>query len=191
MRVVRVLIAVVAGVFLPISLAAGEGAPVRPGDVQGPLELGRTPHVHRLGRLWLAGQPDERALALASERGISVVVDLRDPAERDWDERRVAEAAGLAYYNVPVPGGEPFSEAAFGRIDAILASHPEAEVLVHCASGNRVGGWLAAHLAEKDGMDPDAALAVARRAGITKPAIEEKARAYLASHPRPDAPARP
>jgi len=103
---------------------------------------------------------------------------MRDPSEHDWDEESAARDLGLAYYNVPVTG-KRFEPAAFQRIDALVAENESQQVLIHCGSSNRAGGWLATHLVAEHGMSVDDALAVGRRAGITKKGIEKRVRAYV------------
>ncbi len=161
---------------------AAEPESITPSQVQGPFTWGGVENVTHLRHLWFAGQPDPAALAEAKARGVEVVINLRDPAELaelGFDEAAAAEALGLAYYNVPVSGSAPFSREAFERIESVVAAHEDAPILIHCSSSNRVGGWLATHLVESHGLSVDEALAVGRRAGITKPAIEAKVRAYL------------
>ena len=58
-------------------------------------------NVTHVGRLWFAGQPDAETLRKAKENGLRVVLNLRDPAESEWDERSAVEGLGMVYYNVP------------------------------------------------------------------------------------------
>lgn len=153
-------------------------------QVEGPFTWGGVDNVTHLHHLWFSGQPDQAALEQARAAGVAVVINLRDPSEHAWDERSAVETLGMAYHNVPVARGRPFDRAVFQRIEALVEQHHEQQVLVHCASSNRVGGWLATHLVDHHGMSPADALAVGRRAGITKPAIEENVRSYLAVTPR-------
>jgi hypothetical protein len=86
----------------------------------------------------------------------------------------------MSYFNGPVVG-DSFDPAAFAAIDRIVHDNHDQEILLHCSSSNRVGGWLAVHLVENHDMSVDDALAVGRRAGITSPVIEERVRALLAA----------
>ncbi len=159
-------------------VACGEGH--REHSVEGPFAWGGTPNVRLFGHIYLAGQPDAAGLAAAREAGVTTVINLRAPSEQGWDEAAAAEAEGLTYYNVPVPVGEPFSRDAMERIEALVKQHHDETILVHCASANRAAGWLAIHVAERHGKDTEAALAVGRRMGITKEAIAQRVRDYLA-----------
>ena len=167
-------------VFLMAGAACDPGA-ISLEEVEGHFRWGGVDNVTHLRHLWFSGQPDQAALERAKAEGIGVVVNLRDPSEHEWDEKSAVEALGMTYYNVPVQGGRPFDRSAFERIVALVEQHDDQQVLVHCASSNRVGGWLVTHLADVHGMSLDEALVVGRRTGITKPAIEENVRRYLAA----------
>lgn len=152
---------------------------ITPADVEAPVTWGAAKNVTHLRHLWFSGQPDQETLQLAKGRGVTVVINLRDPGEYDWDEEKAAQDLGLVYYDVPVAKEGAFSPAAFDRIESLVKTHHSEQTLVHCSSGNRAAGWLAVHLVEKHQMPVDDALSVGREAGITKPAIEAKVRSYL------------
>lgn len=164
---------------LVLALPGSAGEPVSRGDVKGPYVWGSVQNVTRLGHLWFSGQPDAAGFAAAREAGVSVVIDLRNPSERDWDEEVIVEGLGLTYHNVPVSGAG-FDPGAFGRIERLVDEHDAEQILVHCASSNRVGGWLAVHLVLEEGMTEQDALTVGRLAGITKSGIEDRVHEYLA-----------
>lgn len=166
--------------LLGMALTAAAAGPVSPDDVTGPEAWGAVSNVTHLHHLWFAGQPDRRGLEVAREKGVAVVINLREPEELDWDEETAVRELGMAYHNVPVARKGPFQAEAIERIEKLVEENHEQEILVHCASSNRVGGWLAIHLIRMHGMSVDDALAVGRRAGITKDAIEEKVRGFAA-----------
>lgn len=166
------------------AVAAAAGGPVGPDDVRGPLTWGAAHHVTAVSRLYFADQPDRAGFEAAREAGVGVVVNLRAPEELDWDERAAVEELGMAYYDVPVRGGEPFSAAAFQQVEEIVDRHGSDEILVHCSSSNRAGAWLAWHLVRTHGMSVGDALAVARKAGVTKPKVEQAVRRLLAEETR-------
>ncbi len=157
------------------SAAAADAAPE---DVQGPLTWGGVANVTHLGKLWFAGQPDRAGLEAARAAGVEVVINLRAPSELDWDEESAVEDLGMSYHNVPVTGPR-FDPEVFARIDELVEKHGEQEILLHCSSSNRVGGWLASYLVKKQGMSVDQALEVGRRAGITKEGIVAQVRALV------------
>lgn len=167
--------------FLVVAAAGCSRHEVALDEVEGPFTWGGVSNVTHVRHLWFSGQPDEAALEEAKKSGVSVVINLRDPSELDWDEAAAVEALGMRYYNVPVPGGKPFERAAFERIHELVMENHDTQVLVHCSSSNRAGAWLAAHVVEDHGQSFDEALAIGRRAGITKDAIIENLRHYLAT----------
>jgi uncharacterized protein (TIGR01244 family) len=152
------------------ALAADDS--VSPEDVNGPFSWGTATRVTQLEDLFFADQPDRAGFEQAREAGVEVVINLRDPAELDWDEPAAAKELGLTYYNVPITGPR-FDPAAIARIDALVDEHEGSKILVHCGSSNRVGGWLATRLITQ-GMSTEDAVAVGRKAGITKQGIVDR-----------------
>jgi uncharacterized protein (TIGR01244 family) len=186
-----------AGLAAAALVLPGAGAPAWADDVGALLEeplapgpeavgsaeaWGAAHNVTRLGRLRFSAQPDRVALAHAKAAGVEVVINLRPDAEMeplDFDERAAVEDLGMTYVHVPVPGDAPFPPEALDALDRAVAENEGREIWLHCSTGNRAAGWLATHLVRREGMEVDDALAVARRAGITKPEIEERVRAAL------------
>lgn len=134
----------------------------------------------------VGGQPSAEHLRRAAELGIELVVDLRAPGELEGrDEKTEVEALGLNYVQIPIAGRQAFDRAAAEKLAAALAGlEDEAassgetgpRVLVHCASGNRVGGLFALMAFYVDGRGADEALAYGEQAGLRaslRPAIEE------------------
>jgi protein tyrosine phosphatase (PTP) superfamily phosphohydrolase (DUF442 family) len=164
--------------WLGLAAACGPGV-VSPDEVEGPVAWSETTSATHLRHLWFSGPPDAAALEAARTSGVAVVVDLREAWEIEGDPRAAAEALGLVYYAVPVAKQGPFERESLERIEEIVRRHEGEQTLLHCSTGNRAAGWLATHLAGEHGMSVEDSLAVARRAGITKPDVEERVRAYL------------
>jgi protein tyrosine phosphatase (PTP) superfamily phosphohydrolase (DUF442 family) len=169
----------IASLLLAGMTVACSGEGVRLEDVEGPFSWGAVSNVTHVRNLWLAGQPDAEALRTAKENGLRVVVNLRDPTELDWDERSAVEDLGMVYYNVPIQKTGPFTRESFSRIESLLEDHEGDEILIHCSSSNRVGGWFAVYLVEKHGMSVEPALAIGRTTGITKDGMTRRVLAYL------------
>jgi protein tyrosine phosphatase (PTP) superfamily phosphohydrolase (DUF442 family) len=164
-----------------IAAAAFAGAPVSPADVSDPVTWGTATRVTRLHHLWFADQPDVAGFEAARAAGVRVVINLRPPSELDWDEKAAVEKLGMAYYNVPVSGPR-FERDVFGHIEELVEANEDVPILLHCSTSNRVGGWLATHLVREHNMTVDAALAVGRRAGITKEEVADRVREYVQKH---------
>lgn len=124
-----------------------------------------------------AGQPDEQALQVFADSGYAVVVDMRGPNEdRGMDNFAGAvEAKGMKYVAFPVSGAEQISFETAAELDALL-EEADGPVLLHCASGNRVGALLA--LRESlNGADDASALEYGKDAGMTR--LEPRVREVL------------
>lgn len=113
------------------------------------------------------GQPDGHVLSLARDAGFTTVVDLRaESEERGMDEAAEVSALGMHYISLPVSGADDVSFDNAAALDEILANS-DGPVLLHCASGNRVGALYA--LREKlAGATDEEALAAGKVAGLTR-----------------------
>jgi uncharacterized protein (TIGR01244 family) len=118
-------------------------------------------------RFVASGQPDAAMLQAISEAGFSAVVDMRaSDEERGFDERKEIERLGMAYVLLPIGSADDITLDNAAVLDQILAEN-KGPVLLHCASGNRVGALYA--LREKlHGASNDEALAVGKAAGMTR-----------------------
>ncbi len=121
------------------------------------------------------GQPDEETLSIVKHAGFSTVIDMRREAEdRGFDEAAAIEALEMEYVLLPVAGasGVTFENAA--TLNEILGNI-DGPVLLHCASGNRVGALMALR-ASLNGSTDEEALAVGKAAGLTRlePVVIEK-----------------
>ena len=109
--------------------------------------------------------PDD--IARVREAGIQHVVDLTPDAETpDFDEAAAVHAAGLGYDNLPLAGARDLTHENVQAFDALLR-HADRPVLVHCASGNRVGAMAALRAAWVDGVPAEEAIAIGKAWGLT------------------------
>ena len=123
------------------------------------------------------GQPDEAQLESARDQGCTLIINTRGLGEPGTDvEPQMVGALGIDYLHIPMAGpGDVTLENAKQMADAIeQASGP---VMVHCASGNRVGALFALKAFHLEGKTIDEALAVGRGAGLTR--MEPMVRAIL------------
>jgi protein tyrosine phosphatase (PTP) superfamily phosphohydrolase (DUF442 family) len=79
----------------------------------------------------------------------------------------------MSYISLPISGASDITYENADALDRILAEI-DGQVLVHCASSNRVGALLALR-ARLKGADPEEALALGLDAGLTslQPAVED------------------
>jgi protein tyrosine phosphatase (PTP) superfamily phosphohydrolase (DUF442 family) len=119
------------------------------------------------------GQPSAAHLKALRGAGGLIVLDLRDPMEpRSYDERATAAAAGVDYVNVPVGPGTMTDET-LDRILAVLRGAGDRLVLVHCGSGNRVGGALIPFLMLDQELEEEDAIGQAMRIGLRSAELME------------------
>jgi protein tyrosine phosphatase (PTP) superfamily phosphohydrolase (DUF442 family) len=130
----------------------------------------------------IGGQPSRDHLGALRKAGFRTVLDLRLPDEaRGFDEPHEVKAAGLAYRALPI-GHYSLPDTTFDAFRALMGNRASQPVLVHCASGNRVGPVLIAWLVLDCGWDWDRALAEAKRGGLRSEDLEATARDYVARH---------
>ena len=128
------------------------------------------------------GQPRLEHLEKLKADGVKAIINLRQPSEhRAAEEEAKAKELGLRYFNIPVAYGNPNEEqvAEFLKITDDPENRP---AFIHCTAAIRVGAfWLIRRVA-RDGWTWDAALAEARKVGLSNaPHLEEFAKNYLAS----------
>ncbi len=117
----------------------------------------------------VGGQPTVEQLEAAARAGYRTIINLRAPGEQGgWDEVPKAAELGLRYEAIPIVGIEGLN-AENARKLATIVDDPEAlPVMVHCASGNRVGALFALKALHVDGEDAGKALAIGLEAGLTR-----------------------
>lgn len=127
--------------------------------------------------LYAGGQPDAAQLRELAGQGVTTVIDLRGAGEaRGYDEVAAVRDLGLHYVALPIEG-----EAAINAANARALQHAleasDGPVLLHCASGNRVGALLAL-AAHQGGASEAASLAQGRAAGLRslEPVVRQRFR---------------
>jgi uncharacterized protein (TIGR01244 family) len=125
------------------------------------------------------GQPDAETLRIIAEAGYVAVVDLRTAEEpRGFDEAATARELGLSYVSLPIGDADDISYKNAAALDKALAAF-DGPVLLHCASGNRVGALFALS-AKARGASDEEALARGDAAGLTrsKGVVEQRLAEY-------------
>lgn len=124
-----------------------------------------------LPHLVTCGQPDLLNFEAFKAAGGAAIIDLRAAHEpRSFDEAGAAERLGLTYARFPV-GPTPLNDELMERILGAIREQAGEPVMLHCASANRTGGPLIAHLMLDHGFEEADAIAVATRAGLRSPEI--------------------
>lgn len=143
-------------------------------------ELGSTKNVHRVGPIYLAGQPSQTDIAKLKSAGIRHVLDLRTEGEVNWDEPGELKKAGIQHERLAINGVSGLTDEVFGRARTAFKSATKNEKLIcHCGSANRVGAvWLAYRVLD-EGVDWATALKEAKEVGLRSSGMLEKAEAYV------------
>lgn len=135
---------------------------------------------------WLitSGQPSVAQLQAAQQAGVTAIIDLRDPMEaRPFDEPEEVARLGMSYHNFPVSGGA-LDDATLDKVLGVLRAQAGTPTMLHCASANRTGGPLIAFLILDQGMEEQAAVDTAMRAGLRSAEIMEWGLNYARTHRR-------
>jgi len=123
------------------------------------------------------GQPSKQALEQAKQQGYRTIVNLRPAGEfSDWDESAVVKQLGMEYVSIPVGSAADLKDTNIQRLDAVLKDKSKYPIIVHCASGNRVGALFALRAAKIEGKDAETALRIGREAGMTGLEAEVRSR---------------
>ena len=114
------------------------------------------------------GQPTEDQFLEAKAEGYKTIINLRGVGEPGTDTQpALMVREGLAYVHIPVSGPHDISIQKAKELATALdgAAQP---VMVHCASGNRVGALFALKAYFVDGASADDAITMGRQSGLTR-----------------------
>ncbi len=129
-----------------------------------------------------SGQPTQAQFQIIARAGVRHVINLRTPSEEvDFAEQAAVEALGMEYYSIPVAGGGGINSANAASLASILEGLDGEPALVHCASGNRVGGLFAVN-AFAGGSSLDAAISEGARWGMTSERLQQTVRQNLSGN---------
>lgn len=123
----------------------------------------------------VGGQPTAEQLETLGGLGYGTIVNLRGLQEEGNTDPTLVESLGMQYVSLPISGANDISEQNANKLTEILADS-DAPVVVHCASGNRVGALFALKAYYTDGESAEQALAIGKEAGVTRlePVIKQK-----------------
>lgn len=129
--------------------------------------------------LLFGGQPTAKQLKELAKAGYKTVIDLRPESEdHGFDEPKAARKAGLEYTDIPVTLDT--LDAPTVKYFLTVLGNAERPALVHCSSGNRVGGLYYAWLVLEKGVPEEQALEQARAAGLRAPELEARVQEVVA-----------
>lgn len=134
------------------------------------------------------GQPTDDNLKQAKEQGVKVVVNLRSAGEeKDYaTEAKTVADLGMKYVSIPINGktGEGLNEENAKKLAEILGG-ADKPVLVHCASGQRVGALVALKAFYVDKATPEDALKAGKDNGLSMPELEKIVTDQIAAAKKP------
>lgn len=136
------------------------------GDLVSALEMPNSQFVD--SKILTGGQPSLDDLSLLKSKGFGVVVNLRTSEEpQGFDEAEEVGQLGMRYIQIPIsaPGG--ISRENAQKLHDVL-SQTDAPVVVHCASGNRVGALFALRAYFIAGLPAESSMEIGRQAGLTR-----------------------
>jgi tyrosine-protein phosphatase SIW14 len=120
-----------------------------------------TPHLYR------SAQPAGPALESLARRGVKTIINLRMPGDIDPAEEVFARAHDIRYISVPMAGFSAPTDEEIARVLNLIERSP-GPVLVHCQHGaDRTGTVIAHYRITRQGWSVDAAMAEARRYGLS------------------------
>lgn len=114
----------------------------------------------------VAGRIAEADLERLRAAGIRQVIDLTPDAETPgFDEAAAVRTSGLDYSNLPLGGADDLTRDNVLAFDALMRDARQ-PVLVHCASGNRVGAMAALRAAWVERKPAEEAVAIGKAWGL-------------------------
>lgn len=169
------------GAILAAAIVACGSPEAATATLDGVVELDGWDGVNNLsrdGRIYFGGQPDEPSLSrLVDGAGVETVINLRHDEEMKrlaFDETEVLQSMGVRYVAIPM-SPDSFSPADVDRF-AEAFEGTEGNVLLHCASSNRVGGLWAAYLVRHRDVELEEAIRQGTAAGLRSPSMIEATR---------------
>lgn len=167
--------ALVTTLTLALGLTACAGLPQSP---SAPSSLLQVHVIHAQDAALTGGQPTADELRAAAHSGLQQVINIRTAGEfNGYDEAQLAHELGLVYHHFPIAGPKDLNFDTVLAFDRLLREAGEQKLLVHCASGNRIGALFALRAAWLQGADEASALEIGRHYGLTS--LEASVRALL------------
>ena len=119
-------------------------------------------------RLYRGGQPKSGGVKKLAEIGIKTIINLRGTDELTRAEEAEAKAAGIVYFNIPMPGLSRPTHEQISRVMEIVGNQESGPVFIHCKRGSdRTGTVVAVYRISRDGWTADKALTEAKRFGLS------------------------
>jgi len=127
------------------------------------------PNFHQVSeKLYRGGQPLDGGMKRLSELGIKSVINLRGEDDLSRQEQKAAEAAGLRYFGVSMPGLSAPADEQVARVLALMDDPANQPVFIHCKRGSdRTGTMVAVYRIAHEGWTAERATAEAQKHGLS------------------------
>ena len=127
------------------------------------------PNFHQVNsQLYRGAQPGVGGIRKLKAFGIKTIINLRGEDEHTRAEQTEAEALGLSYFSVPLPGLHRPSDEQVERVLALINAPEKQPVFVHCHHGeDRTGLIIAIYRITHDGWTSEQATREAKRYGMS------------------------
>ncbi len=144
-------------------------------------KLGEVGRIHRIGKLFLAGQPSADDFQIAKDKeSLKTVINLRTTEEVEFDEAATLKKLGIEYHHLPIASPAALKDEVFDKARKVLSDKKNYPIMLHCASANRVGAvWLAYRVLDEK-IPYEKALEEAKKVGLRSPDMEGRAKDYIA-----------
>lgn len=137
-------------------------------------------NAYQVKNFYFGGQPDQTGLEYFIQAGVKRVYNLRSHGEADFsDEERFLKENNIEYIHLPILGPEGFDSEAVSELAKLGHSDEDEKVLIHCASGNRIGAWYIIYLIQNHQMKVEDARKEGEKAGMTNPGLFQAVASYL------------
>jgi tyrosine-protein phosphatase SIW14 len=119
-------------------------------------------------KLYRGGQPLAGGVKRLAELGIRTIINLRGEDERTRAEQKEAEAAGLRYFSVSLPGLSRPSHQQVARLMELIDAPENGPVFIHCKRGSdRTGTVVAIYRITHEDWTAERATSEAKRHGMS------------------------
>jgi protein tyrosine/serine phosphatase len=149
-----------------LSLITGTGAFAQSQQV---IEPSGVHNFHELNSaVYRGAQPSAEGFQSLAKLGVKTIIDLRETGHRATTEKKLVEAAGMKYVNIPLNGHAAPSEEQVTRLLALLNDKTDGPVFVHCRRGaDRTGTIIACYRISHDHWNNEKALGEAKANGMS------------------------
>jgi protein tyrosine/serine phosphatase len=134
--------------------------------------------------LYRGAQPTEQGFASLAKMGVKTILDLREFDSRSLAEKKMVEAAGMKYVNIPLYGMQAPPAASVEKALSLFDNKDAGPVFVHCRRGaDRTGTIIACYRISHDRWENQKALSEAKSCGMAW--IEKAMQHYVKDYKAP------